>query len=90
MNDPKLAPTDITYVADMLRAILWVQDELGVSDPAIEKTLERKLCAAEAALRRLALEMHLQENEKRPSQVIRGDMRSNDKNESGSASALVN
>ena len=59
MGDQKLSVEDIEYVADMLRAIAWVKDELGpVSNEAIND-LEDSLGSAESALRRIAAEMEL-------------------------------
>ncbi|MEL6693790.1 MAG: hypothetical protein AAFQ12_12275 [Pseudomonadota bacterium] len=59
MGDQKLSIEDIEYVADMLRAIAWVKDELGpVSNEAISD-LEESLGSAESALRRIAAEMEL-------------------------------
>ncbi|MEL6378056.1 MAG: hypothetical protein AAFQ04_12850 [Pseudomonadota bacterium] len=59
MGDHRLSVEDIEYVADMLRAIAWVKDELGpVSNEAISD-LEASLGSAEAALRRIAAEMEL-------------------------------
>ena len=57
MGDHRLSVDDYEYVADMLRAIAWVKDELGpVSNEAISD-LEASLGSAEAALRRIAAEM---------------------------------
>lgn len=59
MGDQKLSVEDIEYVADMLRAIAWVKDELGpVSNEAISD-LSESLGSAESALRRIAAEMEL-------------------------------
>lgn len=59
MGDPRLSIEDIEYVADMLRAIAWVKEELGpVSTEAISD-LDESLGAAESALRRIAAEMEL-------------------------------
>ncbi|GAB5455798.1 MAG: hypothetical protein Hens2KO_20270 [Henriciella sp.] len=59
MGDQKLSVEDIEYVADMLRAIAWVKDELGpVSNEAISDLAE-SLGSAESALRRIAAEMEL-------------------------------
>lgn len=59
MRDPRLSIEDIEYVADMLRAIAWVKEELGpVSTEAIAD-LDESLGAAESALRRIAAEMEL-------------------------------
>lgn len=59
MGHHKLSVEDIEYVADMLRAIAWVKDELGpVSNEAISD-LETSLGSAESALRRIAAEMEL-------------------------------
>ena len=59
MGDQILSVEDIEYVADMLRAIAWVKDELGpVSNEAISD-LEESLGSAESALRRIAAEMEL-------------------------------
>ncbi|MHA7859755.1 MAG: hypothetical protein ACX94D_16850 [Henriciella sp.] len=57
MSSGKLSDTDIEYVADMLRAILWVKDDLaGVSDEALTD-LKSTLKAAEVALRRVSAEL---------------------------------
>jgi hypothetical protein len=59
MGDNKLSVEDIEYVADMLRAIAWVKDDLGpVSNKAISE-LEDSLVSAETALRRIAAEMEV-------------------------------
>lgn len=59
MGDNKLSVEDIEYVADMLRAIAWVKDDLGpVSNKAISD-LEDSLVSAETALRRIAAEMEI-------------------------------
>ena len=57
MNEQVLGSTDIEYIADMLRAVVWAKDDLlQVSDETLED-LESSLSMAEAALRRAALEM---------------------------------
>ena len=57
MNEQVLGSTDIEYIADMLRAVVWAKDDLlQVSDETLED-LESSLGMAEAALRRAALEM---------------------------------
>lgn len=56
-DDLKLSPEDIEYVADMLRAILWVKDDLAISAPKSSNQLPESLAIAEACLRRVALEM---------------------------------
>ena len=57
MNEQVLGSTDIEYIADMLRAVVWAKDDLlQVSDETL-KDLESSLSMAEAALRRAALEM---------------------------------
>ena len=59
MGDQRLSVEDIEYVADMLRAIAWVKDDLGpISDQAIAD-LEESLGSAESALRRIAAELEL-------------------------------
>ena len=57
MNEQTLGSTDIEYIADMLRAVVWAKDDLlKVSDETL-RDLETSLSTAEAALRRAALEM---------------------------------
>ena len=57
MNEQVLGSTDIEYIADMLRAVVWAKDDLlQVSDETL-RDLEISLSTAEAALRRAALEM---------------------------------
>ncbi|MEL6415409.1 MAG: hypothetical protein AAFQ15_10775 [Pseudomonadota bacterium] len=57
MNEQALGSTDIEYIADMLRAVVWAKDDLlKVSDETL-RDLETSLSTAEAALRRAALEM---------------------------------
>ena len=57
MNEQVLGSTDIEYIADMLRAVVWAKDDLlQVSDETLQD-LESSLGMAEAALRRAALEM---------------------------------
>jgi hypothetical protein len=59
MQDSQLSTEDIEYVADMLRAIAWVKDELGPVSTDALKDLEESLGSAESALRRIAAEMQL-------------------------------
>ena len=59
MKDPQLSTEDIEYVADMLRAIAWVKDELGPVSSEALRDLEESLGSAESALRRIAAEMEL-------------------------------
>lgn len=57
MDEQVLGSTDIEYIADMLRAVVWAKDDLlQVSDETLQD-LESSLGMAEAALRRAALEM---------------------------------
>ncbi|MFN3213422.1 MAG: hypothetical protein ACE37M_09975 [Henriciella sp.] len=57
MSEQTLGSTDIEYIADMLRAVVWAKDEiLHVSKETLQD-LEASLTTAEAALRRAALEM---------------------------------
>lgn len=57
MNEQTLGSTDIEYIADMLRAVVWAKDEiLNVSAETLQD-LETSLTVAEAALRRAAFEM---------------------------------
>jgi hypothetical protein len=57
MSEPTLGSTDIEYIADMLRAVVWAKDDiLHVSKETLQD-LEASLTTAEAALRRAALEM---------------------------------
>lgn len=59
MKDSQLSTEDIEYVADMLRAIAWVKDELGPISTEALKDLDESLGTAESALRRIAAEMEL-------------------------------
>lgn len=59
MKDPQLSTEDIEYVADMLRAIAWVKDELGPISTEALKDLDESLGTAESALRRIAAEMEI-------------------------------
>ena len=59
MQDSQLSTEDIEYVADMLRAIAWVKDELGPVSTEALKDLEESLGSAESALRRIAAEMQM-------------------------------
>ncbi|MEM7328599.1 MAG: hypothetical protein AAF437_07660 [Pseudomonadota bacterium] len=62
MQGTDIKITDIEYVADMLKAILWVKSDLEhVSQETLDE-LEFSLNAAEAALRRTAAEMKLPVN----------------------------
>ena len=57
MNEQMLGSTDIEYIADMLRAVVWAKDEMLDVSPETLQDLETSLTVAEAALRRAALEM---------------------------------
>lgn len=57
MSDRKLSDEDLIYVADMLRAVAWVKNELGPASAESLFELEESLGAAESALRRVAAEM---------------------------------
>ena len=59
MKDSQLSTEDIEYVADMLRAIAWVKDELGPISTEALKDLDESLGTAESALRRIAAEMEI-------------------------------
>lgn len=50
---------DIAYVADMLRAIVWVKEDLNIESPETRQCLETSLSIAEASLRRAVSEMKL-------------------------------
>ena len=57
MTEQTLGSTDIEYIADMLRAVVWAKDDiLHVSKETLQD-LEASLTTAEAALRRAAVEM---------------------------------
>ena len=60
MNEQTLGSTDIEYIADMLRAVVWAKDEMLDVSPETLRDLEKSLNVAEAALRRAALEMREQ------------------------------
>ena len=57
MEHQTLRPEDVEYVADMLRAIVWAQDTLGVENSDLLVELEDMLGGAEDVLRRLSAEM---------------------------------
>lgn len=57
MNEQILGSTDIEYIADMLRAVVWAKDDLLQVSAETLRDLETSLSTAEAALRRAALEM---------------------------------
>ena len=59
MSEPKslLNADDILYVADMLRAIVWIREELPVASAEALDCLEKSLGTAEASLRRVAAEI---------------------------------
>lgn len=59
MSKPKLSVDDLVYVADMLRAIAWVRNDLNTASPEALYELEECLGAAESALRRVAAEMDI-------------------------------
>lgn len=66
MDDRGLSIAELEYVADMLRAIVWVKDEFdNVSNESIEE-LERSLKVSEAALRRVAAELAVTEGKSAP------------------------
>lgn len=59
MQETNIEISDVEYVADMLKAILWVKQDLEhVSQEALDD-LEISLNVAEAALRRVAAEMQM-------------------------------
>ena len=60
MDRIELTHDDILYVADLLRAISWAQEELGRVSTESMAELESGLNIAEAALRRAAAEMSKQ------------------------------
>lgn len=62
MQTPNIEISDVEYVADMLKAILWVKEDLEHVSPETLEDLEVSLCVAEAALRRVAAEMRLPVN----------------------------
>ena len=59
MQDVKIDIADIEYVADMLKAIVWIKDELPSVPSDSLHDLEQSLKIAEAALRRVASEMKI-------------------------------
>lgn len=60
MNSKELGSTDIEYIADMLRAVVWAKDELLPISKKTLQDLETSLSMAEAALRRAAMELREQ------------------------------
>ena len=62
MQETNIETSDVEYVADMLKAILWIKQDLEhVSQEALDD-LEISLNVAEAALRRVAAEMRMPVN----------------------------
>ena len=59
MGDPQLSVEDLEYVADMLRAIAWVKDDIGPLSAETLSDLEQSLGAAESALRRVVAELEV-------------------------------
>ncbi len=59
MAKSKLSEEDLIYVADMLRAVAWVRQDLTPASPEALHELEESLGAAESALRRVAAEMSI-------------------------------
>lgn len=62
MQDTNIEISDVEYVADMLKAILWVKEDLKYVSQEALRDLEVSLGIAEAALRRVAAEMRVPEN----------------------------
>ena len=62
MNEQTLGSTDIEYIADMLRAVVWAKDEILDESAETLQDLEPSLTVAEAALRRAAVEMREQQS----------------------------
>ena len=60
MNSKELGSTDIEYIADMLRAVVWAKDELLPISKETLQDLETSLSMAEAELRRAAMELREQ------------------------------
>ena len=61
-EDINLDADNITYVADMLKAVVWVKDDFAsVSQEALD-CLEQSLKTAEASLRRVSAEMRAAED----------------------------
>lgn len=60
MNSKELGSTDIEYIADMLRAVVWAKDELLPISKETLQDLETSLSMAEVALRRAAMELREQ------------------------------
>ena len=59
MSHPKLSDDDLIYIADMLRAVAWVKDDLEPVSAEALFELEESLGAAESALRRVAAELSM-------------------------------
>ena len=57
MTETCLQSEDIRYIADMLKAVSWVKDNLGITSTETLDELEETLAAAEACLRRACAEM---------------------------------
>ncbi len=62
MQEANLDISDIEYVADMLKAIVWTKDQLIAVSPETLEDLEASLAIAEASLRRVAAEMQTVES----------------------------
>ena len=65
VTSPQVSPEDLVYIADMLRAVVWVKNDLGSISRETLVELEHSLGLAAASLRRLSAEM----TEQKPSIV---------------------
>jgi len=52
-----LGHSEIEYVADMLKAILWIKDDMTIQSSEFRRELELSLVHAEDVLRRLSDEL---------------------------------
>lgn len=57
MTQTCLQSEDIRYIADMLKAVAWAKENLGVISSETLDELQVTLAAAEACLRRVCAEM---------------------------------
>lgn len=59
---PTLGHSDIEYVADMLAAILWIQNDFAASSRDLIPELDQSLRQAETVLRKLSRDLQRASN----------------------------
>ena len=66
MAEGQLKSKDIEYISDMLRAVLWVRGELGVSTEELQVELKRVLEPAIGVLKLVAKDLEDAEQPRNP------------------------